>query len=187
MACVQQHAWGQADSHCGLSAGEAIFAVDYANSQIAMAQGGAQRAIVVADWPTLKMTDLLADDFSMSFETGPVWQHLAFSRDGSRFMAVTVLPEPEVVIWQRAGGTSAFALCTRLAIGVQYSEHPCCFFPGNCDTCCCIGACPCCCSCCSQVACYKLLQAGYTLSCLLRAVTSFLQAELLVSRERRLT
>lgn len=74
--------------------------------------------------------------------TGAVWNHLAFSRDGLRLMGVSAVPKPQMTIWRRTSATVPFEMCCSEAIEVQYTSLQCSFFPGNHDSCVCIGTAP---------------------------------------------
>ena len=111
--------------------------MDCANSHIAYAQAGAQRGISVVAWPGLDKRATIPAALGAG---APLWSHLAFSRDGTRLLATTALPEPLAVLWERESPDTPFVQSMAEPLRVQHTEHACSFFPGSRETCCFVGA-----------------------------------------------
>jgi hypothetical protein len=132
---VQRHAWGGADDGLQRSSGVPVFAADPVHGQVAMQQPGASSDVIILDAVSLCVLDKVASSADC------LWEHIAFSADGNRLLAVSVCPQATFAIWLRSTAQSAFSRAAMAPVDMQLAALAPSFFPGLSESSGCVGAC----------------------------------------------
>jgi hypothetical protein len=138
---MQKHVWRNPEGAHGGSAGHTLFTADSKHQQIAFCQPNVSCSIILLQYPALLQCDSV---HLPSTNTGAdqqtiFWQHISFSRDGLRLLAVQVPAPCKLHVWQRKSSHSPFQYLTQHSVTLAATDLCPAFFPANSSTIGCVG------------------------------------------------
>jgi hypothetical protein len=137
---MQKHVWRHPESAHGGSAGRPLFAVDSKHQQIAFCQPHVSIIITILQHPALLQCDALHLPTTNDTQQLTVTlQHISFSKDGLRLLAVEVPSPSKLHIWERKSSSSPFQHLAQHSISLAATTLCPAFFPASSSTISCVG------------------------------------------------